>query len=313
MRETEIFPVGYKNEIARKNFQTAVFEGVPRSTYRHHTDRELDNPAKIWGYREKGKGTQRQLSFGDYLLFYPGNKEYRYAARISGKEHNLSLGREIFQSPDEPFEYIVYIDKIYEISIDSRELHRDFAGYKIDHPVKSQPFNDRTYEAIRERYGSVEEYLDAHRVDDIVVSATELESSEQAFDVERPKRVETKVDRIVRNTGIVRNLKDQYDYQCQLCGERRQRTPSESYAEGHHLHPLGDEPPGPDTEDNIVILCPNHHSDFDYGMVRIDVETLTVNHAYDDGVDGKRLTLRDDHSLNTDYLKYHNVNKTSFD
>lgn len=317
MRETEIFPVGYKHEIARKNFQSAVLDGIPKSTYHDYTEMQLDDPAKIWGYREKGKGTWRQLHSGDYLLFYPGDKEYRYAARISGKEQNLELGSRIFRTPDEPFKYIVYFDTLYEISLDSEELHKEFAGYKIGHPVKSQPFNDQTYEAIQRRYGSVTEYIDAHREDnsaspDVVVSTDELQSEEKASDAERPKRTEAKVNRIIRNTTIVRELKDDYNHRCQLCGEKRQKASSEPYAEGHHLHPLGHSPPGLDARENIIVLCPNHHSDFDYGMVRIDTETLEVHHAYDDEVDGKQLTVRDDHPVETEHLEYHNENIASF-
>ncbi|MFA9427099.1 HNH endonuclease [Natronorubrum sp. A-ect3] len=72
------------------------------------------------------------------------------------------------------------------------------------------------------------------------------------------------------------------------------------------MKPLGGSDPGPDSEENILVLCPNHHSDFDYGMLEVDPDTLTVSHAYDTDVDGVRLHVRDDHNLSSSYLAHHN-------
>jgi len=312
MRGAEIFPVGCSHEIAQGNFQTTVLNGVPQSTYQDHTNERLDNPAKIWGYRERGKGTWKQLEPGDYLLFYPGDWEYRYAARISRKERNQNLGTDIFQTPDEPFEYIVYLDTLFEVSIDSRELHIDFADYNIGHPVRSQPFNDRTYDIIQDRYGSVEGYLSSRRVDNVVVSSSEVEPDSRGSDVERPKRAEATVNRIVRNTKIIRRLKKTYDHQCQLCGETRKRASLAPYSEGHHIHPLGHNPPGPDRKDNVLILCPNHHADFDYGMIRLDVDTLEIAHAYDERVNNQVLDIHSSHELDRERKNYHNENIVTF-
>ena len=309
----EIYPVGYKNEIAHINFQTSVIDGIPRSTYEQYTTQELSDPAMVWGYREKNKGTWKQLHSGDYLLFYPGNWEYRYAARISETEHNPDFGEAIFQTPDETFEYLVYIDSLSEIVLDSKELHIDYAGYKIGHPVRSQSFNDRAYKSITDNYGSVENYIEKHKIEDTVVSAGDISIEEKASDIRRPKRSTTTVSRVIRNSEIVSELKELYDHQCQLCGETRQRTLTNSYAEGHHVHPLGNEPPGPDIKQNILILCPNHHSDFDYGMIRIDPDTMTVEHAYENSVDGNQVKFCKNHSIDRQYIEYHNEKISAID
>lgn len=137
--------------------------------------------------------------------------------------------------------------------------------------------------------------------------ATEPVDTEEAVpDSARPDRVETTRSRVIRNTTMVHDLKRLYGHECQLCGSVRQRSAGTDYAEGHHLRPLGRPHDGPDTRANLLILCPNHHADFDYGMVSVDPESLTVAHAYEPGLSGTTLTLDSEHSLAREHIEYHN-------
>ena len=319
MDHTELFPVGIHADKARANFERRVLGQVPRSKYESYTDRDLGEQARIWGYRDKGKGTWRQLSEGDYLLFYPGDKTYRYAARISGKEHNPDLGSSLFETPDQPFEYVVFLDSLYDISLDSEVLHKEYAGYKIGHPVRSQSFNDQAYDEILSRYESIEQYIEAHLKDRSVSlprtsgdggdrsdRGVSPDPDERAGDLSPPKKEYT-VSRAIRNTTIAKEVKELHNHRCQLCGERREKDGS-GYAEAHHIHPLGAEPPGPDRKANILVLCPNHHSDFDFGMLSVDPETLEVSHQYEDSADGKTLRTVSGHEIDPDHIRYHNAN-----
>lgn len=123
-----------------------------------------------------------------------------------------------------------------------------------------------------------------------------------------PDRVETTTARIVRNTEAGKELKDLYQYHCQLCGEARHRAPLEHYAEVHHVKPLGKPHKGPDEKSNMLVLCPNHHADFDHGLVHVDPETLTVTHATDESVSGRELLCKDDHVIDEEVLRYQNEN-----
>lgn len=113
------------------------------------------------------------------------------------------------------------------------------------------------------------------------------------------------MSRIVRNTELAIRLKELYEYRCQVCGEQRRRTAGDAYAEAHHLRPLGGDRPGPDVEENILVLCPNHHADFDYGMITVDPQTLEVTHGYDSEVDGNSLHVEAAHNLSDQFLRYH--------
>jgi predicted restriction endonuclease len=62
----------------------------------------------------------------------------------------------------------------------------------------------------------------------------------------------------------------------------------------HHVQPLGGVHRGKDTNDNMLVVCPNHHAMFDYGipefvalnLVRIGTENfkLTMKHSFSDQV-----------------------------
>ena len=214
---------------------------------------------------------------------------------------------------------MLYFWTLYHISLDSEVLHEEYAGYKIGHPVKSQSFNDRAYKEILSRYESVEKYIEAHLKDPSVSLPSKSEGSsstsghaasadpdERAGDLKPPKKEYT-VSRTIRNTTIAKEVKELHDHRCQVCGDRRERDDS-GYAEAHHIHPLGAEPPGPDQKQNILILCPNHHADFDFGMLSVDPETLEIEHHYDEAVNGNTLTTQSGHEIDPEHLQYHNEN-----
>lgn len=133
-------------------------------------------------------------------------------------------------------------------------------------------------------------------------------TDQRAVDYDTPETHEVNTTRIIRDTGIVNRLKEEYEYRCQICDDRRKRDEEIYYAEGHHLQPLKNE--GPDDAANILILCPNHHTDFDYGMIKIDPDTLQITHAYEDVPDS--LTLLSDHEVDEQFLEYNNGSVANF-
>lgn len=131
-----------------------------------------------------------------------------------------------------------------------------------------------------------------------------LDTEESVQDATPPERVETTTSRIIRNTTLVKNLKHEHDYRCQICDAQRRRSRTAHYAEGHHLHPLGDG--GPDIRANVVVVCPTCHADLDYGMLTIEPELLYVQHSYDRSRDGVPLRTVSSHDLGREYIEYHN-------
>jgi 5-methylcytosine-specific restriction protein A len=112
------------------------------------------------------------------------------------------------------------------------------------------------------------------------------------------------VDRTERDEDLEVGLKQMYNDRCQVCGTRRAKPDGTGYSEVHHLRPLFEE--GTDTLENMIVLCPNHHADFDNGAVRIDTDSMTVRHPYDSEADGTELTIVEGDALSESSLRYHN-------
>lgn len=111
------------------------------------------------------------------------------------------------------------------------------------------------------------------------------------------KRVESTIQRILRNTELATRVKELYEYQCQVC-QIQVITNSGLYAEAAHIQPLGRPHDGPDVFANILCLCPNHHVMFDFGGFGI-ADDLTLI-----GLDGMLFT-KSKHQLARQYLQYH--------
>ncbi len=110
---------------------------------------------------------------------------------------------------------------------------------------------------------------------------------------EPPERIKTTVSRIIRDTKLAVDLKMIYQNKCQICGTQIQLV-DKLYSEAHHIRPLGGEHRGPDILGNLLVVCPNHHAQLDYGAIGIDVDNLMAT---------------DEHKAKMkEYVTYHNIN-----
>jgi predicted restriction endonuclease len=104
-------------------------------------------------------------------------------------------------------------------------------------------------------------------------------------------RAVTTTYRILRDTALARRIKKLYGNPCQICGEVLRLADDESYSEAHHVQPLGSPHDGPDTAENILVLCPNHHALCDLGALKLSTEEIR-------SVAG--------HRVGEEYIEYHN-------
>ncbi|MEV7118228.1 YDG/SRA domain-containing protein [Kitasatospora griseola] len=115
-------------------------------------------------------------------------------------------------------------------------------------------------------------------------------------------RVEIKVQRIVRSTSVADFVKRAHDFTCQVCGTRL-LTPTGAYAEAAHIRGLGRPHSGPDVASNVLCLCPNHHTLFDFGMLLINDDLMVMDQAT--GTSLGRLSVVAAHEIDRDQLAYH--------
>jgi predicted HNH restriction endonuclease len=105
-------------------------------------------------------------------------------------------------------------------------------------------------------------------------------------------RIETATYRILRDTAIARRIKVLHNFCCQICGDRIQLSNGKYYIEAHHIKPLGRPHNGPDIQENVICVCPNHHVQLDYGAIAINLSDIT------------KIV---EHNLGKEYINYHNT------
>ena len=111
------------------------------------------------------------------------------------------------------------------------------------------------------------------------------------------RRVSVTSNRIQRDPRIPNELKRMYDYTCQVCGIRLEAN-NTPYAIGAHIKGLGSPHNGPDSKENMLVLCPNDHYLFDAFAFSINDDFSLV------GKKGQ-LIKRNNHNINLDCIKYH--------
>jgi nitrite reductase/ring-hydroxylating ferredoxin subunit len=77
------------------------------------------------------------------------------------------------------------------------------------------------------------------------------------------EQVEYKGKRYKRDNKTIADLKIIRDFKCQICGVYILKKDGSYYIEAAHI--IAKSSKGVETPDNILILCPNHHKEFDYG------------------------------------------------
>jgi HNH endonuclease len=120
---------------------------------------------------------------------------------------------------------------------------------------------------------------------------TPLASDIEAKGNETPQRQRLETYRILRDTSLSRQIKLLHKNKCQICGDSINLPSGEFYSEAHHIQPLGKPHNGPDTAENIIVLCPNHHVMLDYGVIAIDLS---------------KTNLHQKHKIGEHFVKYHN-------
>ncbi len=126
-------------------------------------------------------------------------------------------------------------------------------------------------------------------------------------DDDPPATVHYTISRKVRNTAKGENLKLLYKCKCQVCGYRIRvpRLGSAGYVEVHHLRPLGGKHQGRDNWDNMLVVCPNCHAEFDALAMAIEPKSSRIT-CYNrrSPKSGREVEFRRGHSLAVENIEY---------
>ena len=145
----------------------------------------------------------------------------------------------------------------YELKKRGAIQHVDDVWYVPDNPGSKDEAEEREVELIYEKQ-------DPAKIRDELRSLTPKE----------PEYEEINGIKLKRDNATVGKLKILRGFRCQICGTRIMKKDGTFYAEGAHIKPKREG--FPETPDNILILCPNHHKEFDLGKR----EVLEYNAEY---------------------------------
>lgn len=240
------------------------------------------------------------MSRGDYVLTYYA-KGYHYVARVLAPYHEPNLATRIWGTNEDTgntWEFMYFLSRPAKIDAPVDRMAASL-GLRPS-SLMYQGFNrigGKNREAILDSYGSVQDFVNAligyegrgippqFRIADPTPKAADLKEPDD------PKRKKTEVYRILRDTLLARRLKELHGNRCQVCGDALPLTGGATYAEAHHIKPLGAPHGGPDIAENILVLCPNHHVLCDYGALRLNLDEL---HQHPE------------HAIGEQFIEYHN-------
>lgn len=137
-------------------------------------------------------------------------------------------------------------------------------------------------------------YQDIQKAEDQHILPDEVQDTGEYLP---PERRSYETNKIIRDQGLPREVKELYEYKCQICGVRLE-SGNFWYVEAAHIRALGEPHNGIDALKNILCLCPNHHKLFDIGgfYIEDDLAIPALN---------EKLYKHPNHPLDPDAIRYH--------
>lgn len=235
---------------------------------------------RLWPYRE--------LLSGDTLYWYESpNKRIVWVSRV------FEVYRFTYDSKDEagnriqsrfgPFDrrqtyYINAPERGYCLAWKVKGLQRLDLPKPDDVRFPRQGWLRVETKIVRDWLAPLEP-TDIVTLDDVTADAGEiierLRAANEAMADVTPERVRSVISETLRkDTRLVNALKELCDFRCQFpgCGVRIPKRDGSFYIEVAHIHCISKG--GKSVIGNLLVLCPNHHKEFDYGNLQIAEQTL---------------------------------------
>ncbi len=126
----------------------------------------------------------------------------------------------------------------------------------------------------------------------IVAELKNLDKTKQEIIAELNKLKPTDPEEIIisgksykRDNKTIAQLKILKDFKCQICSTTIKKKDGSFYIEAAHIEPKHRK--GRETPDNILLLCPNHHKEFDFGDRQISLHDKDKIHFTLNGLEHK--------------------------
>jgi hypothetical protein len=260
-------------------------EYITSRGYKLPTDQsEMENSDwfNMWG---KKNFPYKELLVGDILYWYESLTQ-----KLVWKTQIVAINRFPYNNKQEVFSRFpnAYTSKYHE----SRPDKGYFIGYKfkvlekinLDKP-KGSDFpqlgwlkvnNDIALTWFNRQSIDDTNTLDDNISNDIKSLKELLDELNEKMQNVSPERVEKLITATIRqDTKIIQAFKKASDYKCQFpnCGQRIKKKNGGYYIEVAHIKPVYKG--GKSVLGNLIVLCPNHHKEFDFGELEIRDQTIS--------------------------------------
>ena len=173
------------------------------------------------------------------------------------------------------------IEKL-QITLNALKQHIDYIKTKGDSKVKLrkvfQKYSDLFTQAII--IDESERLVDEKEQEEIAeFYKNEKDRNELIAELEKNKNFEdgevtVNVKKYKRNNKTIALIKLLRNFECQICNKYILKKDGSKYIEAAHINPKHKK--GKEVEENIILLCPNHHKEFDYGSLNIIEHTKEI-------------------------------------
>lgn len=259
-------------------------------------NKNIDNKNEIYGYVEMNNAKPRKFSDGGVFIFYSMNTDKNlgqivgiYAdVRILDTKKETSykkFEKDILFSNIKAdknlslrFPYYLNSDKYKKYTDGKRLVGQIGITYYDDMNILKEIIIDELNELEKENIHMKEidilkNIYKIYLKEEINYDQIEQEEIEQNIH-NIPDLTDNKSETIIlngkvykRNNVLISIIKRERGFKCQICNEKIKKNDGSFYIEAAHIIPKKDK--GNENKENILILCPNHHKEFDYGKRKI--------------------------------------------
>ena len=218
---------------------------------------------RIWAFSNQHKEVFTEIRKGDMIYFAEENdSKFSLCGKVFKKENDSDFAIQLWGNDfrTKMMTDVVCFDEFSLTSISYREMLRS-GGFKIENPI---PGIYKIHEMVEEHLQPLtNDQTDSEHLDLLPVDISGP-----------PPKANANVIRYIRDTEKSRRLKKKYQNRCQVCNYRLEVDKNKHYSEVHHIRPLGKG--GDDDYNNMIVLCPTHHAEFDYKIIAIGYDGKTI-------------------------------------
>lgn len=251
-----------------------LFDGMQDTEIAIKLPKEVTDLKKIhlWELPTSSKNLSlwNMIKKGDWCIFSL-NKRYILAGKLVyklQKKGHFTLIKNMTKFGKN--ELVMFFAKISPINLGFSGTNRELgfsSTFTKMHKINFLKCDDEPVAKLIRKYGSLEAFLQITPKNKQVSYKKSINYLPKDVE-EPPKQVRVDLLRKIRDTVKTKKMKKIYDNRCQICNVSLRISDNANYSEVHHVWPLGEG--GIDDFDNMVVLCPNHHAQFDFASIGFD-------------------------------------------